>query len=194
MDPGLYNSSDTVQEISEVIQKCLLAPLCQDQELKRDNQAELIDEGEVREIPLLPIQQELLQQNAKAPSDNFVMLLLRTPVEASPKQIRSVLQWLVARHDAFKLCFRFFEERWHQEHANSDMLLQFEILNMRGLKGERVKAQAAAVEDELRKGFDLERGPLLRSFLYDRGSKERGVLCLAFHHLAIDALSKLSHG
>ena len=189
VDPGLYNSSDTVQEISEVIQKCLLAPLCQDQELKRDNQAELIDEGEVREIPLLPIQQELLQQNAKAPSDNFVMLLLRTPVEASPKQIRSVLQWLVARHDAFKLCFRFFEERWHQEHANSDMLLQFEILNMRGLKGERVKAQAAAVEDELLKGFDLERGPLLRSFLYDRGSKERGVLCLAFHHLAIDALS-----
>ena len=49
VDPGLYNSSDTVQEISEVIQKCLLAPLRQDQELKRDNQAELIDEGEVRD-------------------------------------------------------------------------------------------------------------------------------------------------
>ena len=49
---------------------------------------------------------------------------------------------------------------------------------MRGLKGEQVKAQAAAVEDELRKGFDLERGPLLRSFLYDRGSKERGCFVL----------------
>ena len=48
-------------------------------------------------------------------------------------------------------CFRFFEERWHQEHANSDMLFQFEILNMRGLKGEQVKAQAAAVEDEYAK-------------------------------------------
>ncbi|MDG2486578.1 MAG: AMP-binding protein [Roseibacillus sp.] len=189
VDPGLFTFSNTVQEIATLVQKCLLEPLLPTQEPTGDNQPKGIDKTDAGEIPLLPIQQELLQQNAVAPSRNFVMLFLRTPVAPDPVQIRRVLEWLVARHDAFQLRFRFFEGRWHQEYGTSENSLQFEILNMRGLRGERVKAQAAAVEEELLKGFNLEGGPLFRSFLYDRGSQQRGLLCLAFHHLAIDALS-----
>ena len=189
VDPECFTFSNTVQEIAGLVQKCLLEPLLQTPESTGDNQPKVIDRSDVGEIPLLPIQQELLQPNAVAPSRNFVMLLLRTPVAPDPVQIRRVLEWLVARHDAFQLRFRFFEGRWHQEYATSENPVQFEILNMRGLRGERVKAQAAAVEEELLRGFNLERGPLFRSFLYDRGSQERGLLCLAVHHLAIDALS-----
>ena len=37
---------------------------------------------------------------------NYDPILLRTPAGARPKQMRSVLNWLVARHDAFRLRFR----------------------------------------------------------------------------------------
>jgi len=189
MEPGLFTPSNTIRELSELIQERLRDPLVRTEEEEGNGQAEELHEFVTGEIPLVPIQQEFLQPDVGAPGGNFVVVLLRTPAGARPKQMRSVLNWLVARHDAFRLRFRFLDGRWQQEYDCNEISPPFEILNMKGLDGERVKAQAAEVEQKLLKGFDLETGPLFRSFFYDRGNDERGVLKLAFHHLAVDALS-----
>jgi hypothetical protein len=75
--------------------------------------------------------------------------------------------------------------RWTQEYGSNEVALPFEILNIEGLGYE----QAAAVDQELLTGFDLENGPLVKSFFCNRGTDERGILYLAVHHLVVDALS-----
>jgi len=189
MEPGLFTPSNTIRELSELIQERLRDPLVRTEEEEGYGQAEELHEFVTGGIPLVPVQQEFLQPDVEAPGGNFVVVLLRTPAGARPKQMQSVLNWLVARHDAFRLRFRFLDGRWQQEYDCDEISIPVEILNMKGLDGERVKAQAAEVEKKLLKGFDLETGPLFRSFFYDRGNDERGVLKLAFHHLAVDALS-----
>ena len=67
VDPECFTFSNTVQEIAGLVQKCLLEPLLQTPESTGDNQPKVIDRSDVGEIPLLPIQQELLQPNAVAP-------------------------------------------------------------------------------------------------------------------------------
>ncbi len=189
MEPGLFTPSNTIRELSELIQERLRDPLVQAEAQGGHGQTEGFHEFVTGEIPLVPIQQEFLQPNVEAPGGNFVVVLLRTPAGARPDRIRSVLEWLVARHDAFRLRFRLVDGKWTQEYGSNEVSLPFDILDMKGLGGEQVKQQAAAIEQELLTGFDLENGPLVRTFFYDRGTDEKGILCLALHHLAVDALS-----
>jgi len=189
MEPGLFTPSNTIRELSELIQERLCDSLVWTEEEEGYGQAEELHEFLTGEIPLVPIQQEFLQPNIEAPGGNFVVALLRTPAGARPDRIRSVLEWLVARHDAFRLRFLLVDGRWTQEYGSNEVSLPFDILDMKGLGGEQVKQQAAAIEQELLTGFDLENGPLVRTFFYDRGTDEKGILCLALHHLAVDALS-----
>ena len=189
MEPGLFTPSNTIRELSELIQERLCDSLVWTEEEEGYGQAEELQEFLIGEIPLVPIQQEFLQPNIEAPGGNFVVALLRTPAGARPDRIRSVLEWLVARHDAFRLRFLLVDGRWTQEYGSNEVSLPFDILDMKGLGGEQVKQQAAAIEQELLTGFDLENGPLVRTFFYDRGTDEKGILCLALHHLAVDALS-----
>ena len=189
MEPGLFTPSNTIRELSELVQERLLDPLVRTEEEDGYGQAEELHEFVTGGIPLVPIQQEFLQPDVEAPGGNFVVVLLRTPAGARPERMRSVFEWLVARHDAFSLRFRFSDGKWTQKYVSNEVSLPFDILDMKGLAGEQVTKQAAEVEQKLLKGFDLERGPLVRSFFYDRGTGEKGILCLALHHLAVDALS-----
>ena len=189
MESGFFTPSNTIRELSELIQERLRDPLVRTEEEEGYGQAEELHEFVTGEIPLVPIQQEFLQPDVEAPGGNFVVVQLRTPAGACPKQMRSVLEWLVVRHDAFRLRFLLVDGRWTQEYGSNEVSLPFDILDMKGLGGEQVKQQAAAIEQELLTGFDLENGPLVRTFFYDRGTDEKGILCLALHHLAVDALS-----
>ena len=189
MEPGLFTPSNTIRELSELIQERLRDPLVRTEDQEGHGQSEEFHEFVTGEIPLVPIQQEFLQPDVEAPGGNFVVVLLRTPVGARPDRIRSVIEWLVARHDVFRLRFLLVDGKWTQEYGSNEVSLPFDILDMKGLDGEQVKKQAAAIEQKLLTGFDLENGPLIRTFFYDRGTDEKGILCLALHHLAVDALS-----
>ena len=189
MESGLFTPSNTIRELSELIQERLCDPLVRTEDQEGQGRTEEFNEFVTGEIPLVPIQQEFLQPNVEAPGGNFVVVLLRTPAGARPDRIRGVLEWLVARHDTFRLRFLLVDGKWTQEYGSNEVSLPFDILDMEGLGGEQVKEQAAAIEQELLTGFDLENGPLIRTFFYDRGTDEKGILCLALHHLAVDALS-----
>ena len=76
------------------------------------------------EIPLVPIQHEFVQPNIEAPGGNFVVVLLRTPAGARPDRIRSVIEWLVARHDAFRLRFLLVDGKWTQEYGPVKLTIQ----------------------------------------------------------------------
>jgi len=189
MESGLFTPSNTIHELSELLQKRLRDPLVSPEDHGEQNKTSKLDEFVTREIPLLPVQQAFLKPGGETRGELFVVVMLRTPVGARPDRIRSVLEWLIARHDAFRLRFRLVDGRWTQEYAFNEVALPFEILNMEGLGREQVTEQAAAIEQELLTGFDLENGPLVRSFFLNRGTDERGILYFALHHLAVDALS-----
>ena len=189
MDPGLFTPSNTIHELSKLIQERLCDPLVRTEDQEGRCSTEEFNEFVTGKIPLVPIQHEFLQPNIEAPGGNFVVVLLRTPAGARPDRIRSVLDWLVARHDAFRLRFLLEDGRWTQKYGSNEVSLPFDILDMKGLGGEQVKQQAAAIEQELLTGFNLENEPLVRTFFYDRGTDEKGILCLALHHLTVDALS-----
>jgi acyl-CoA synthetase (AMP-forming)/AMP-acid ligase II/acyl carrier protein len=189
MESGFFTPSNTIRELSELIQERLRDPLVSPEDQGEQKKILKLDEFVTREIPLLPVQQEFLKPGGETRGNYFVVVMLRTPVGARPDWIRSVLEWLIARHDAFRLRFHLVDGRWTQEYGSNEVALPFEILNMEGLGGEQVTEQAAAIEQELLTGFDLENGPLFRSFFFNRGTDERGILYLALHHLAVDALS-----
>ena len=189
MESGLFTPSNTIRELSELIQERLCDPLFRTEDQERQGSTEEFNEFVTGEIPLVPIQHEFLQPNIEAPGGNFVTVLLRTPAGARPDRIRSVLEWLVARHDAFRLRFLLVDGKWTQKYGSSEVALSLDILDMKGLRGEQVTEQAAAVEQELLTGFDLENGPLVRMFFYDRGTDAKGILCIALHHIAVDAIS-----
>ena len=189
MESGLFTPSNTIRELSELIQERLCDPLFRTEVQEGQGNTEEFNEFVTGEIPLVPIQHEFLQPNVEAPGGNFVVVLLRTPAGARPDRIRRVLEWLVARHDAFRLRFLLVDGKWTQKYGSSEVTLPLDILDMKGLRGEQVTEQAAAVEQKLLTGFDLENGPLVRMFFYDRGTDAKGILCIALHHIAVDALS-----
>ena len=189
MESGLFTPSNTIRELSELIQERLCDPLFRTDVQEGQGSTEEFNEFVTGEIPLVPIQHEFLQPNVEAPGGNFVVVLLRTPAGARPDRIRRVLEWLVARHDAFRLRFLLVDGKWTQKYGSSEVALPLDILDMKGLSGEQVTEQAAAVEQKLLTGFDLENGPLVRMFFYDRGTDAKGILCIALHHIAVDAMS-----
>ena len=189
MESGFFTPSNTIRELSDLIQERLRDPLVSPEDQGEQNKTSKLDEFVTSEIPLLPVQQEFLKPGGETRGDYFVVVLLRTPAGARPDWIRSVLEWLIARHDAFRLRFHLVDGRWTQEYGSNEVALPFEMLDMEGLGYEEVTVQTAAIEQELLTGFDLENGPLVRSFFCNRGTDKRGILYLALHHLAVDALS-----
>ncbi|WP_233597088.1 non-ribosomal peptide synthase/polyketide synthase [Corallococcus sp. CA041A] len=145
----------------------------------------------VGEVPLTPIQRQLLERDpTHAHHFNQVLLLqARQPLKAA--WVEEAIQALVVHHDALRM--RFMREdggAWRQQDAAPDeaqvSLLQFDLSEL------PAEMRAARLEEEaerLQASFDLARPPLLRAalFHFDAGHEQR--LLLIFHHLVVDAVS-----
>jgi len=138
-------------------------------------------------VPLTPIQAWFFEQEHPAPWHANQSVLLAVDAGLDDAVLDAALDAVLAHHDALRLRFRRAGDGWEQWHADTSGIT-LERVDLAAIDpGERDAAQAAAAAGR-QGGMELERGPLGRAILFDRGEEGR-VLFLVIHHLAVDGVS-----
>ncbi|HEX2094523.1 MAG TPA: non-ribosomal peptide synthase/polyketide synthase, partial [Longimicrobiaceae bacterium] len=115
-------------------------------------------------------------------------LRLRGPLDA--RVLARALGEVVRRHEALRTVFGEADGEPVQTVREAPSgAMSLPVVDLAGLRGEAREAEARRrVEDEARRPFDLERGPLLRTGLLRLGADEH-VLLLSMHHIVSDGWS-----
>ena len=100
---------------------------------------------------------------------------------------RSLME-IVQRHDVLRAIFPTVGHRPVQVISGNVVVALPRVEVAEGSLADRLERVKLACEEELRRQFDLSRGPLLRSTLY-RLSPTRHVLMLTVHHIVFDGWS-----
>ena len=138
-------------------------------------------------VPLTPIQRWFLEQGQPAPAHYNQSVLLEVAPSVGDAALEAALAAVLEHHDALRLRFRRVDSGWEQWHADAPGIT-LERVYLSGLPAaeqERLQREAA---DARQAGLDLERGPLGRAVLFERGQGRRQLL-LIVHHLAVDTVS-----
>ena len=106
------------------------------------------------------------------------------PLDA--EALRRALDELVRRHEVLRTTYRAFNGRPAQVVADQ-ATLALTFLDLSGHPDREAEAERR-VSEEVRTGFDLENGPILRASLLRLGEQDH-VLLLTIHHIAIDGWS-----
>ncbi|WP_214324847.1 non-ribosomal peptide synthetase [Nonomuraea sediminis] len=106
----------------------------------------------------------------------LVPLGVAVPEDAGEDQVRAALEALAARHAVLRT-------RYEVERGEPVQVVDPEpVIDLEAVRG---RPLAQVVAEELRGGFDLERGPVWRARLI----RDSGVLLLVVHHIACDGWS-----
>jgi len=129
----------------------------------------------------------LYQLDPEAPRHN-VPVAFRLEGELDPQGLVESLQSIVARHEILRAAFRAGEDG--PVHVLADAApVEVGLTDLRELADvEREAEVRALVDEESRRPFRLERGPLYRALLLRTGAEEH-VLVLTFHHIVFDGWS-----
>ncbi|MCS0609950.1 AMP-binding protein [Massilia solisilvae] len=134
-----------------------------------------------------PVQLRLLTAGVADPNDFLEIVYLRAPAALDQAALEAALAWLAQRHPALRLRFeRAGGAGWSARPDGAGIGL--ERLDMAAVPAGAHGWQNAVLQ-QLRAAIDIERGHLAHAVWLDRGAGETGVLALALHHLAIDAVS-----
>ena len=133
-------------------------------------------------LPLTPIQRWFTGLDLAAPHHFNMSVLLDVPPDLDPALLGQAVHALLVHHDALRLRLRRDGAAWRQEIAPAE---DSEVFRRVDLAGDGGLVPAAA---ELQASLDLERGPLLRAALLERGDGPARLLLVA-HHLATDVVS-----
>ncbi|SEE04138.1 amino acid adenylation domain-containing protein [Streptomyces misionensis] len=139
------------------------------------------------DLPLSPGQRRLwfLDRLAPASAEWVAPVMLRLPAGTGEAAVRAALRELTARHEALRTRYPSVDGEPRQRIAAPyDARAEPEL---RTEDTERA-ALAALFGEELRRGFDLERGPLWRALLA-RITGEDHLLLLTVHHIGCDGWS-----
>ncbi len=138
-------------------------------------------------VALTPVQAWFFEGEQPSPAHQNQAVLLEVDPSVPDTALEAALAAVLDHHDALRLRFRRTESGWEQWHAD-DAGIALERIDLAVLDAE---AQDRAQEDvaaQRQASLDLERGPLGRAVLFDRGEQGR-VLLLAIHHLVVDGVS-----
>jgi amino acid adenylation domain-containing protein/non-ribosomal peptide synthase protein (TIGR01720 family) len=143
-----------------------------------------------RALPLSFAQQRLWFLNEFEPDSTEYLTPtgLRLRGDLDPGALRTALTAVVARHEALRTTFEEVDGHGAQVvHPPYDVALPLLDLAGRG-QAERAAELAAVLDTEARSGFDLRRGPLLRTRLV-RLADDDHVLIVTLHHIVTDGWS-----
>jgi amino acid adenylation domain-containing protein/non-ribosomal peptide synthase protein (TIGR01720 family) len=147
-----------------------------------------VEQGRVTgAVPLLPIQAWHLEQGQPAPGHYNQSFLFALAPSVSDAALQTALHAVLEHHDALRLRFRRAGGGWEQWHA-AETGIALERVDLSGLDPAGQERAQEAAADARQASLDLERGPVGRAVLFDRGPRGR-VLLLALHHLVVDGVS-----
>ncbi|MGH3612359.1 MAG: condensation domain-containing protein, partial [Pseudonocardia sp.] len=152
--------------------------------------AVVVEQGSVSGVvALTPIQHWLFETNPGYPERFDQSMVVELAEGVDEQALRCAFDAVMEHHDALRMRFECLDGHWRQDNAP---VASVEVLQRRDLSGIDSGGQAAVVEEvagEVRSGFDLGRGPLLKAVLFDLGVGQRPVLFVVVHHLVVDGVS-----
>ncbi|RYZ40511.1 MAG: amino acid adenylation domain-containing protein, partial [Myxococcaceae bacterium] len=144
----------------------------------------------VGEVPLTPIQLELLERDPEHAHHANQPLLLRARQPLQATYLEQALQLLISHHDALRLRFTREDASWRQRNASpEDSPFQLLQVDLSALPPEARPGVMEEQANRLQAGFDLGRSPLVRAALFHFGPQEDQRLLIVIHHLVVDAVS-----
>jgi amino acid adenylation domain-containing protein/non-ribosomal peptide synthase protein (TIGR01720 family) len=139
------------------------------------------------QVPLTPVQAWFFEQKQPAPWHHNQSVLLSVDDALSAQTLETALAAVLEHHDALRLRFRRVDGGWTQWHAD-EVGIALEHADLSAVAPDaqdRALEQAGAARQA---GLDLERGPVGRAVLFERGARGR-LLLLVLHHLVVDGVS-----
>ncbi len=141
--------------------------------------------------PLTPIQHWCFATYEEHPEQFAQFVLLELAGDPDESALRGAFDAVLAHHDALRMRFERVDGEWRQHNAapddGTDPVTTRRDLS--GLDADERNARVHAVAAEIRAGFDLAGGPLVKAALFDRDAGERPLLLVVVHHLMVDGVS-----
>ncbi len=145
-------------------------------------------------VPLTPVQSYFWAAASPAPQHDNLALLLEVAAAPPAARLAAALAALTHHHDALRLRFRRGADgAWEQRSVPPGEAPPLTVVDL----GRLAAAAAAAAPDAAvqaavaaaQASLDLERGPVQRMVLFERGGGQPALLLWAIHHLVVDAVS-----
>ena len=146
----------------------------------------------VGETTLLPIQQWFLNSQESGLEHFHQSQLLTVPEEFSAQFLRMFVNAIYLRHDALRLSYEKRGGEWRSVfNILDDSMVESSIYedDLNGLSADMRKARLAKLGHEIKSGFDLKEGPLLKAAFFDSENPNERRLLLVLHHLVVDGVS-----
>ncbi len=147
-----------------------------------------VEQGPVTgEVPLTPVQHWFFELDVPERNHFNMPLFVDVQRRVRSEDLEVALRALHAHHDALRLRFRREGDGWAQSTApvGEEPTAFVVVEEAVGATDDEVDARAAAHQTAL----DVERGPLMRAVLFERGPDEPQRLLWIVHHLAVDGVS-----
>jgi aryl carrier-like protein len=148
-----------------------------------DDQGAQVAERVTGPVGLTPIQHWFLAENA-VPGHLHQVVRVTMPPDGDVDALRAALDDLVEHHDALRQRFVREADGWRSSVDPTASSMPFEVVDVPVLSDEAV----AQVEHGVAGPMDLDTPPLARAALV-RAPAGEAVLCIAVHHLVVDAVS-----
>jgi amino acid adenylation domain-containing protein/non-ribosomal peptide synthase protein (TIGR01720 family) len=140
-------------------------------------------------VPLSPIQRRFFSQHHPEPHHFNQSFLLKVRRDFDTVHLASVVQHMLAHHDALRLRFTRDETGWIQYNAGPDDNPPFSRVDLSALPEREQKKAMRAAAGSQQASLDLAAGPLVRVVFFDLGPQHPGRLLIIVHHLAVDGVS-----
>ncbi len=141
------------------------------------------------EVPLTPIQQQLLERSLPDIHHWNQSVLLRLNEQLHPSWLESAIQHLITYHDTLRTRFICNAEGWKQYIVAPDTDTPFAYFDYIQVSDKEAQEAIQRSANEIQASLDLEQGPLIRVALFDHGTDRQSYLFIVIHHLVIDGVS-----
>jgi non-ribosomal peptide synthase protein (TIGR01720 family) len=134
-------------------------------------------------------------------------LLFEAAQPLTPTELTRIVSALLAHHDALRTCAVQHADGWHQFIAPPAPTPPVSLVDLSALPAPAQGPTLTSVAGALQRGFQLDKGPLLRVAAFDCGPEVPSRLLILIHHTACDyysaailwqdfltALAQLRHG
>jgi len=142
------------------------------------------------DVPLTPIQRWFFDQEPEEPEHFNQALLLAVRQPLDPGRLESVVEHLLAHHDALRMRFARDGHAWRQHSAALEEGAAqnvFALIDLREVPSAEQRETVDRAAAGLQASLDLAAGPVIRVALFQGRDTDR--LLLVIHHLVVDGVS-----
>ncbi len=157
--------------------------------LDEDREPQSEQGGVTGAVPLTPIQNRFFELGAENPADWGQSVLLEAPIDLRTATLEKAVRYLVAHHDALRLCFEREDAQWRQHVATSELEVSVAEVDLSAISQAALAQEQESIATRMRQRFDYGRGAIVAGAIIRFGASRPPRILLMVHELAVDRVS-----